>query len=350
MPYGVNLIFLGIKLNVKKFIFSILLTNIITFSAKGVIILVHGTFAANATWCNPRGKFFQELENQARQFNQTIVPFTWSGNPKHIDIIQGSENLVKLIASYPKNEEIILIGHSHGGNVINFASRLLNDPVEEIMESQTIEEAYSEIFNIIDKILIRTNANPKNTQEKTLSNIDNNKNEEIISSIKKTLEEINNLKAKKQVDLKSKSKKHIIKTVYLLGTPIDTNIYSPSMRVIENLYNFYSLGDIIQTVLGLYQQTFPPMERITNLKILIKNCSYFSHNPGHIQLHDEIIAKWILHIPDIFDNFESENNGEIFFDGEKQPLYKVQTPMEIQEFFLDDPFAEQIDTNLIRAR
>jgi len=373
----------------KLLLFFILLTSMLTIPLDCVTILVHGSFAANTSWYTHQGKFFQTLEEQASKLNQKVVSFTWSGKPTIVNIVRGAEDLAKLIASYPPEEEIILIGHSHGGNVINFASRLLNDHVEEIMEQQSIEEGFAEIFNILNKILTETetkeeNQNSKNqkrtiTQKQTLfSNLKPRKSSfvntdpktvspsqkiaiyqkcksDIKNSIKKTIEKINNLNNNK-LNLKNQSKKHLISKVFLLGTPVDMDLYAPCMRIIKNLYNFYSIGDSIQTVLGLYQQTYPQTDGITNLRILIKNCGYFSHNPGHTQLHDVVIAKWILRIPDIFENFDPDNYGEIFFDDESNPLYKVHAPLvtttqdlDTQELFIDNPFAEQIDTTPIRV-
>lgn len=269
------------------------LTFLINFNSSSVIILIHGSFAANSQWCSPRGNFFQELETQAKQFDQKVVPFSWSGKPNHTDIIHGAESLAKVIDSYPENEKVIIIGHSHGGNVINYASKLLNDPFEEMMENQTIDQIYINVSNILNQVELQDDLTKTSSITKAIT-------------------------------------KNRIEKVYLLGTPVDTITFAPNMRVIKNLYSFYSDGDNVQTVLGAYQQKFSGIERITNLKITMKHCTLFSNNPGHIQMHDPVIAKWLLHIPENlkenkvgnFENFEIEKDCIICFDGDKFPEYR----------------------------
>ncbi|MFH1644666.1 MAG: alpha/beta fold hydrolase [bacterium] len=279
------------KKSLKILFFLSFLTNL---NILGVIILVHGSFASNSQWYSPRGNFFQELETQAKQFDQKVIPFSWSGQPNNVDIIHGAESLAKVIESYPENEQIILIGHSHGGNVINYASTLLYDPFEDIMQNQTTEQIYTNVFSLLNQIELQYDLT------KTFSSI-------------KTI------------------KNNSIEAVYLLGTPVDTTSFAPNMRVIKNLYSFYSDGDNIQTVLGAYQQKYSGIEHVTNLKITMKNVTLFSNNPGHVQMHDPVISKWILHIPDNlkknkvgnFENFEPEKNATIFFDGDNFPEYKI---------------------------
>ena len=95
------------------------------FTARAVVVIIHGSFASTTTWPQPDGDFFKELENQAQQLGQKVISFCWSGIPTDQEIIKGGKMLAQLIMSYPTGEEIIVVGHSHGGNVINVASQLL---------------------------------------------------------------------------------------------------------------------------------------------------------------------------------------------------------------------------------
>jgi pimeloyl-ACP methyl ester carboxylesterase len=80
-------------------------------------ILVHGTWAANATWILSDSQFAQGL---SRQFNCTIRPFRWSGKNSELARREAASQLVQLISEIhndaPKSQ-IVLIGHSHGGTV-----------------------------------------------------------------------------------------------------------------------------------------------------------------------------------------------------------------------------------------
>ena len=91
-----------------------------------IVILVHGTFASDQEWYRPGHPFFDDLEAEAFRMNQFLIPFAWTGGILDYNRNQASESLVKVIESYPKQEKVIAIGHSHGGNIINLASQKLN--------------------------------------------------------------------------------------------------------------------------------------------------------------------------------------------------------------------------------
>ncbi len=111
------------KIFCKFFVFFIFLTTIPNLNP--VIILVHGTFASNAAWYKPDGDFYEVLSVQAAKYGQIVVSFTWSGKLDGWARENGAQDLARLILSYPDSEKVILIGHSHGGNVINIASNLI---------------------------------------------------------------------------------------------------------------------------------------------------------------------------------------------------------------------------------
>src|SRR5580692_7758644 len=96
-----------------------------TLSLHPVVIVVHGSFGATLDWWKPGGDFFIPLEIQAKELGHQVVPFCWSGNPVESQIDGAAGVLAKLIISYPAGTCIILVGHSHGGNVINRATQLL---------------------------------------------------------------------------------------------------------------------------------------------------------------------------------------------------------------------------------
>ena len=126
-------------------------TLLFTTHIKAIVIIVHGSFAAKSDWYKPGGNFYKELELAAKLLNQKVTYFSWSGLPTEIEIIKGAEGLAKTILNYPENEEIIVIGHSHGGNVINFASQLLSDPIERLKDNKEKMHFLSECDEILQQ-------------------------------------------------------------------------------------------------------------------------------------------------------------------------------------------------------
>ncbi len=81
------------------------------------IILVHGTWANDATWINDTSTISLTLKAQIA--GATVIPFRWSGRNSPKARSQAGNELGELGASlYAQGFETIwLIGHSHGGNV-----------------------------------------------------------------------------------------------------------------------------------------------------------------------------------------------------------------------------------------
>ncbi len=92
------------------------------------IIIVHGSFSQDEVWwC--RGDFFQEVETTAKGLGYTVDHFAWNGGFTKKDVKRASLCLADKIEISMKNHDIILIGHSHGGNVIMSACQeLVNRP------------------------------------------------------------------------------------------------------------------------------------------------------------------------------------------------------------------------------
>lgn len=266
----------------KKRLFLVLLTTtLITICNNfAVIILVHGSLAAKETWWHDDGKnqnFYAIVSQESAKYGYgTVVPFSWSGIPEESEINRAAELLAPLITSYT-SEPLILIGHSHGGNVINKAT-------------QIAAQAYT---------------TPKPFTNDTINPMDTTATTRCIMP-------------------------YLIDAIYLLGTPIDTSCWMPNMGIVGKVVNLFSKGDMVQKVAGLYARTFPSTERIANCRVRIKEKNKTS-NPGHSQLHDTIIAQFLLQIPDIasqahygnFNQFSFEKQGEIIFDKEKGITYKT---------------------------
>jgi hypothetical protein len=272
----------------------ILFSFAIFVSASPVVILVHGTLAQEMKWYRPGGKFYKELEKQALKQKQVLVPFRWSGRLGERARINSAESLAKLIISYPKDEKIILIGHSHGGNVINFASKLLFDPFENIDASEKdISDFLDKHFSSLDNAIVLSGTKSKINMKKQA--IDTWLS---IRKIKLALKEKESFLEKKKVRLwgKKKEKKYQIDEVYLLATPVETIYYAPNMEVIGSLYNIFSLGDVVQPVGGLYKRMYSEQDRLWNIRLKIKE----HRNPTHMQMHHSIIAKHLFEVRDLY--------------------------------------------------
>ena len=105
----------------------------ITFSlqARTVFIIVHGTWAPGTAWCKPGGNFFDALEKAIGK-NDVVIPYTWAGALDHEIRLRAAHGLVNVIKSYPKKTKIIIIAHSHGGNIAILASQQLTRKIEKL--------------------------------------------------------------------------------------------------------------------------------------------------------------------------------------------------------------------------
>lgn len=276
------------------FLFLSLYLLFLPLTAAPIVILVHGSFAVTAAWSRPGGDFFDALEKQAGALNHKLINFTWSSIPLESEITKAGQSLAKLIASYQVEEEIILIGHSHGGNVINAASAYLarKEEVFPIFEF----DPQSGIF--VTKPL------PDNPLQSM--------------SLLMTMKSINNYRISK---------------VFLLGTPINTLKFAPDMTVIKNLVLFYSDGDFVQSVLGTFSKTLPSHPQRMNLKVELPPRNQRGVAVSHSELHDATIAHWILHIPEKFQALSVGNfkectygkDGLVIFQSPSFPLFQLKS-------------------------
>ncbi len=132
----------------------------------------------------------------------------------------------------------------------------------------------------------------------------------------------------KQNGDKKKSDHIKINTIYALGTPVDLKRYSPNMDVIKTFYNFFSLGDYVQPLFGMYSRVYPEHGRCANIRIKIDG-----KDPLHTQLHSSCIGRWLPYIHQTlatkkegnFENFDFFAPGLIHFysNPKKAPFYRL---------------------------
>lgn len=293
-----------------KFIFSIFFLLSIHGMSYAVVILVHGSFSTSSIWHSTDGAFFKSLEESAKTLNQSVVTFNWSGTPTQKEITKAGKMLAKLIASYHKDDIIILIGHSHGGNVINIASQKLYD-----IEAEILERASHVSADDLEKVL-----SAKHGLVPDPVHIQTNKLNYEFDFIVTTRNPEKNVAKKHQYKIDS---------VYLLGTPVDTQIYAPQMSVIQYLFNFYSSGDGVQTVVWFYGKKYPIHERITNIQLKIRDGkTNQDYDPSHRGVHHSIVGGWLLLIPfklkadnvEGFKEFELGKNYAMTFQEKSWPI------------------------------
>lgn len=86
------------------------------------IIIIPGTWAANSTWHQPGGDFFDTLTKASHNKCSKNHTFIWSGKNNHHHRVSAAVSLADVIEKF---KEVIIIAHSHGCNVGNLASQEL---------------------------------------------------------------------------------------------------------------------------------------------------------------------------------------------------------------------------------
>ncbi len=224
------------------------------------IVLVHGSFSQNAAWYRPGGDFFESLRAQAAGLQQRLTSFAWSGIPDSNHIKSAGVDLAYYLLSLTDTQPLVIIGHSHGGNVINCASQSLYKRYMDVVQTFSFNEQHGIVMNFPSMI---NNFDLTSTRLQSFFSV----------------------------------VKPVVDCVVLLGTPVDTVRFWPHMGVINTLFLLYSLGDNVQTVLGSYDRTYSFDKRKIQLNTLLKR--YNSHSwyaPSHSELHSSLVAQSLFSV------------------------------------------------------
>ncbi|MBD3273367.1 hypothetical protein GF385_03410 [Candidatus Dependentiae bacterium] len=298
--------------------FSFIFLLIFPFYLNSIVILTHGAFGDTDNWYEKGGYFYDALSDSGKILDKEIITFKWEqylGGITHHERLSAGKALAEFIADKVSGgeKEIILIGHSYGGHVIKLASQILAIGLDlQDMDRPVIIPENNKKFLDLDENFFKSICSEF-------------KNSSSLKKLKKFLSKRNSAEKLDNID------KFIIDQVYTLATPNDIPDYFSNMNVIGFLYNYFSKGDLVQDFVGDRELPQPKHERAVNLEVRMKGSGWFGlwGKPNHIEMHAEIIAKWILYIPLFlskekignFDKFNFDYNGQVKFSPKKPPVY-----------------------------
>jgi pimeloyl-ACP methyl ester carboxylesterase len=102
------------------------------------ILLIHGTWGRGffrrkpvAPWCRPDSLFVDrllgEFEERIPTVSTSITPVAWCGSNSILCRAKAADDLKRQIETLGTDSPILIIGHSHGGNVVLQASSKIRD-------------------------------------------------------------------------------------------------------------------------------------------------------------------------------------------------------------------------------
>jgi hypothetical protein len=280
------------------------------------IILVHGTFAAHFDWYKPGGEFYDAICIAGKErFGDLceITPFRWTGYLGCMARVEAATELAELILNSKK--KVYTVGHSHGGNVINLASQIL----ELVMEPTSKENRIKKITKIAT-CLLEKNEQESEKWENTrrsfpeLCNLD-----ELIKTLVLNIYSLGKeaVDILEQEDCEKKARTTFfpaynlraiaIEENYLLATPVAAEDLAPSTKIVNKSFSFYSKNDLVQPIFGLYGRKYGlPRNIVTDI------CTIFCHPapdsdelvydyPRHTDLHSATMGRALLFTPELCD-------------------------------------------------
>ncbi len=261
--------------------------------ALSVTILIHGTFAKNETWFQPQGDFYRAYISSLKE--EQLIPFVWSGKLSHEERLKAAHDLSKqIIACYPDN--VTVIAHSHGGNVVNLASHLLE------AASYSIQNAYQEPVTykinamlklFMPELVFVQYDFPFSYSREIFQSFD--PQEQLKSLLSEKIRSLSEYMIEIGGEGRFVKKKYVIDRAQYLAVPVMIANYAPNMKIIERLEHYYAENDWIQLCGGTEGHRYATHPRITQFKVLFTDavkvdCVY---DADHFSIHNEIVAKWL---------------------------------------------------------
>lgn len=341
-----------------------------------VTIVIHGTFAANETWHQSGGEFpralrssYPKLPDSCPQKNAAIVSFRWSGHNNAQARIRAAKDLGDLVLSYPDNEPIAIIGHSHAGNVIAIFSKLLRNPLSEQPAAASQGDLYfgptsQEIENaFVDLDATRSLSFSASNELDACVGLPCTQEDRVAFYAAK--QEVDDFYVQKSLENQTRScsfegfshkppqfqKK--INVAFFLGTPVNAAVYPCDMTVIERCYALHSSADLIQTVGGFYGRVFPPAKNLLNLRTVVVTSG---HNKvlglGHSSMRGPLVGSHLLLIPHLVEK-EFGISAETFDEHPTLTLVLFEdgsAPVVVDSVFKEGAFHPLIQKKLDEAK
>lgn len=91
--------------------------------SKNLVYLIHGTFNENAKWVYDENSILRKEISASFQHDVKFLALSWSGQNSELERSKASDVLLESIKSQPKDTEIFVICHSHGGNIVLDSAR-----------------------------------------------------------------------------------------------------------------------------------------------------------------------------------------------------------------------------------
>ncbi|MCK4499304.1 hypothetical protein KAU11_02315 [Candidatus Babeliales bacterium] len=331
------------------------------------LLIVHGTFSKDAEWFTENGEFQTQVQKSVKKTSKKIkaIPFVWSGQPHYQARINAAIKLAEKIISLKDLKKLFIVGHSHGCNVVAFASILLElaamdkksaDRKQKLIIKRVREIAFEEHLtgktvlqsawldewkNGLVKLMGYWNYTLKKTQT-VLSKLKLNKianfvantsygvesaktilemlqsedsdqtyaqTRELENTVTNAVSRLKILLEQNNLSTHQLTIKPLINSAFLLACPVDDIASYPSPKIIKKAYNLYSHADLVQRVFGIYKRRFENNNsNVINIPVVIKESRKAEtiRHPGHNDMHNPCIARWLFYLPNLFMNRSSD--------------------------------------------
>jgi hypothetical protein len=338
-------------------LFFVSLFPLTNLNAATTVIITHGMGTDGISFYQ-KSDYIDAIKETAKSLGYKVRPVKWLSTTDHNnnyagllpqERIKGATTIAKeILKELGKKNDVILIGHGYGGQVMRCACRLLNPKNKEVYDSIIYD-----LIQIIKTLL----SNQDKSDQRSLTEIvgaiatgwqitqslinfiesTNVVNENIINYVKQnislaTFNETKNAwntafekiaQDKKILFKQGFNHQNCIKKLYTIGTihnGSSDEIFSEDMDVIKNYLNFYSTSDNIATVLS--NRVSKAHQRASNINVLIEPEK--ASSPQHKEFCGNIqMAPWLLVIPEMFKQFKWGQDGEIYFFKSKKPEFKT---------------------------
>ncbi|MFH1254042.1 MAG: hypothetical protein V1646_01265 [bacterium] len=359
----------------KFFMLSVSFFVLLFGVLQATVFITHGLGTEGIKYYQ-NSKYIDLIKESAQSLGHEVVCIPWLDvdSPEKgfagilpQERISSAVKIAKEILNEIKSgNEIILIGHGYGGQVMACATRLINPENTKLTDSFIYELIYS-IKNLgqdtedVDQVLTRTitpevllktliwgwkisktvfnaiessNVVNLNLTKLIKQNISLKFIDEIKSAWIDAFSQVQTYKTKLFKNMeKGFDCKNSIQIIYTIGTANNgDSAFLPDMKVVQNHVNFYSVSDSSLSISGLSilgKKLASRHPRTINIEVLFEPTKSFA--PKHAEFCGNVLmAPWILQIPNGlktknlggFEKFEWGKSGIVTFYTNMVPSFK----------------------------